>query len=327
MQDGHTYDTMENRAPRVAKREQEVEDIGRVLAHLLGETQNASEIVKKYLTQDLKKFKSINSKKISGLDKLPELLVDGGAHIDIGGSAVVLQVTNEKVTTVKYALKIPRPSLYKSLEAAHIAHHLSEKEFFHHAPLVHENIARLYGIGSMLITPDLGAPYMTQPILLEWIQNAKPLNSYLLKTELDYKDMVRLFIQCFVALDHLHTNKLIHWDIESDNFLISSDGIAKLTDIGNARSLQDDKRGLEALSTYDSLPPSLRAKVPAPTGSDYSSRRVRLTLPDDSWDCFWLDMWMLSRDLNELFGANDAWAARSRSSSVHWRYSQRHPSG
>ena len=308
MPEDHTDKIDKIRARRKTKKELEIQDIGCVLAGLLKEKQNPKALVKKYLTQDLQKFGGTTSKKLSDLRTLPKLCFVGGDAIKVGGSGIVFQVTNEKVPSVKYALKITRPSLYQDWDAAGKVHLLSQKEFIHHAPLVHENIARLYGVGSTYLEHVRGLPYKIEPILLEWVENAQPLNKYLLNTKVDYQDIINIIIQCFMGLNHLHLNNLIHWDIKSDNILINNLGVAKLVDIGNARSLQDKHRGLEALSTKDNLPPSLLESQPAATGSDNSSQRTIVTLPDSSglsWDCFWLDMWMLARDLNELFGADD----------------------
>ncbi len=72
---------------------------------------------------------------------------------------------------------------------------------------------------------------------MEWIDGATPLNKYLMRPDVSHWAILELLTQCFEALSYIHNESLIHWDIKSDNFLVGSNGVVKLTDIGNARYL------------------------------------------------------------------------------------------
>lgn len=250
--------------------------------------------------------------------------VKGGADVRVGGGGIVLRCTNKSQPTIEYALKIARPSLFKG-EPKWVKTNYRDtlEEIVKHAPLSHENVVRVVNWGQMAVKESPNTPDQVNldVIQMEWIEGACPLNRYLADERIAYPTIVELLIQCFAAIGYVHRRKLIHWDIKSDNLLVSSSGRIKLTDIGNARRSDDASRGDRVYSTRgnppegkgsDRLRPAKRRRHKT-DGSD-TSRRVEYHIPSRSWDCEWLDLWMLARELNRLFRADEGLFDRDRHS-------------
>ncbi|HEY6765721.1 MAG TPA: protein kinase [Candidatus Sulfotelmatobacter sp.] len=237
----------------------------------------------------------------------PKLEVDTepGGRVHIGGGGIVIQCANRSQPTIKYALKIPRPSLFQGKGArVQENYQAAIDEYLKHAPLSHENVARVFDWDRMLISDKKGRSIAHNVILMEWIDDATPLNKYLLRSKIDYRSVVSVLSQCFRALAYIHKKSLIHWDVKSDNFLVNGTGTVKLTDIGNARRSDDPLRGDKAYSTRGNVPEALLGGKAQSGQVIDSSRRLQVTLPTLEWDCPWLDLWMLARELNRLFDAS-----------------------
>jgi HD superfamily phosphohydrolase len=229
-------------------------------------------------------------------------------EIHIGGSGVVLQVVNPHAPNIRYGLKFLKPSFLDVPEHRDRLFTDSKKEFLRHVPLLHNNVARIFGTPEKPLMEQRpgGQPLSFEPILMEWIEGARPLSKTLF--QLFQKDhtlflerMIDIMIQCFSALTYIHNHDIIHWDIKSDNFLVDETNTAKLVDIGNARLLTDSDRGDIALTTRGNFPSGLDKFAVEQEGPLDSSKRTRIDLKRDlNWDCPWLDMWMLAREFMEF---------------------------
>src|ERR1700724_329736 len=114
---------------------------------------------------------------------------------------------------------------------------------------------------------------------MEGIDGATPLNTYLRRSESDFREVVGLLTQCFMALAYIHKKSLIHWDLKSDNLLINRSGTVKLMDIGNARRLDDPGRGDKAYSTRGNVPEEALGDAGPGGQAGDSSRGLQVTLP------------------------------------------------
>jgi HD superfamily phosphohydrolase len=282
------------------------DDLGIVLAALKRRSEDPdepSQLLDRYIGADLK-FKSHFQFDLASF----RLACEVGVNVKCGGSAIVLCCTNRAQPLVKYALKMPRPSNFNSQSATKdLAREFqrSKAEYVKHAPLSHKNIAQLFA--QERVNVHLADMLLSLPALLvEWVEGARELVEYLSEARLRWPEVVEILIQVFEALDHLHSKDLVHWDLKSENFLVNDTAVPKLLDIGNARNISKEKEK-SAFSTIWNIPPELKKRHP-PIGSALGgSRRTEIPLGNDtSWDCPWLDLWMLGRELNRLFRAEIA---------------------
>ena len=95
------------------------------------------------------------------------------------------------------------------------------------ASLSHPNIVSIYDVGQEDDLHYIVMEYVDGPNLNEIIQERAPLQP---------EEAVRIASQICDALDHAHSNQVIHRDIKPHNILIGKNGRVKVTDFGIARA-------------------------------------------------------------------------------------------
>jgi HD superfamily phosphohydrolase len=312
-----------NLALERARRDED--DIGRILGGLFDESSSdprrtfaqyvvESESGRAFGPELMKRKIDGASSNYHVLDLFP-FTIEAGFRIIPGGSAIVFEVGNPLLESLRYALKVQRPSIREELtqvqderKQLENAERKEQAEFVKHGPLSHVNIARVYTAGTVRVVQPTGDQSERDAILMEWVDEALPLNAYIVGK--DFGHVVDLITQSFDAVGYLHESDLIHWDLKSDNLLVDGKKkIVKLMDVGNARRRSSFRTGDFALSTLGHLPPDpaeWAEKLLRETGrSDVDSRRAKIPLPDGTWDSPWLDLWMLARELYELFAPDN----------------------
>ncbi|QDH19728.1 Stk1 family PASTA domain-containing Ser/Thr kinase [Saccharibacillus brassicae] len=96
------------------------------------------------------------------------------------------------------------------------------------ASLSHPNIVSIYDVGQEGETPYIVMEYIEGQDLDQVIKERAPL---------PVEEAVRFASQICDALDHAHTNQIIHRDIKPHNILIGRGGRVKVTDFGIARAV------------------------------------------------------------------------------------------
>ncbi len=96
------------------------------------------------------------------------------------------------------------------------------------ASLSHPNIVNVYDVGN-----DNDIYY----IVMEYV-DGKTLKKYIKENgRLNNEEIINISKQIALALDHAHSNHIVHRDIKPHNILITNDGRAKVTDFGIARAI------------------------------------------------------------------------------------------
>jgi len=140
--------------------------------------------------------------------------------------------------------------------------------------------------------------------LLEWIDGAQPLASYIYHEVSGVGRLIELIDQAFQGLGHVHEKGLIHWDLKSDNCLVGIAGRVKLVDIGNARDRMDSG------SVYVDAAPILTSRQNAPreliqlADAADDSRRIEVQLPAGrrTMDTPAIDLFMLGKTIARILG-------------------------
>lgn len=110
--------------------------------------------------------------------------------------------------------------------------------------LDHPNIVKVLGYGQ-----DEDLRYIVQ----EYVEGCTLSEMVHEKGALSWQEALPLMIQIALALEHAHRGGVIHRDIKPHNILITSDGIAKVTDFGIARAVDSNTITLTSGVTFGSV--------------------------------------------------------------------------
>ncbi|MHC4945135.1 MAG: tetratricopeptide repeat protein [Planctomycetota bacterium] len=110
------------------------------------------------------------------------------------------------------------------------------------ARLNHPHIAQVIEAGThekdkdSLTQTGAGVPY----IVMEFIEDARPITSHVHEKKLSIKERIELFLQVCQAVHHGHLRGVIHRDLKPSNILVNSQGRVKVIDFGVARATGRD---------------------------------------------------------------------------------------
>lgn len=148
-----------------------------------------------------------------------------------GGMGVIAKVVDTTLDNTTVALKL----LY--------THLLEDKQIFARfrnevvvaRQLAHPNIIHLYDFGQ----DEHGVAYISMEYfdgtsLSKIIHNEDG-------NQLDFPTIINILREIAIGMSHAHSIGIIHRDIKPDNVLVNSKGVVKLTDLGLARVLSDNK--------------------------------------------------------------------------------------
>ncbi|QKS71482.1 Stk1 family PASTA domain-containing Ser/Thr kinase [Paenalkalicoccus suaedae] len=96
--------------------------------------------------------------------------------------------------------------------------------------LSHPNVVSIYDVGE---EEDL------YYIVMEYVEGETLKDYVVANGSLSVDESIRILKQIASALSHAHANHIVHRDIKPQNILIGVDGIAKVTDFGIARAINE----------------------------------------------------------------------------------------
>jgi eukaryotic-like serine/threonine-protein kinase len=103
-----------------------------------------------------------------------------------------------------------------------------EQEFIAASRLRHPHIVRALDFGL-----HGGRPYL----VMEFVEGRNLTQHIVRQGRIPQREAVRILLQVADALQWAHQHQLIHRDVKSDNILLTTDGQAKLTDLGLSKDL------------------------------------------------------------------------------------------
>ena len=140
-----------------------------------------------------------------------------------GGMAVVYKA-KDRLLNRYVAIKILRPEFTQDEQFLESFKRESQAA----AGLQHPNIVSIY---------DVGRTGNINFIVMELV-DGRPLSDFIKENgHLDYKTTIDIAKQVASALAIAHKHQIIHRDVKPHNIMITSDGVAKLTDFGIARAV------------------------------------------------------------------------------------------
>src|SRR5271155_5833788 len=104
------------------------------------------------------------------------------------------------------------------------------------AQLSHPHIVTVIDAGEDEHQPGVGAPY----IVLEYVEGETLKDLIRREGPLEIPQAIAYAIEIARALGTAHEHQIVHRDVKPQNILISSEGSAKITDFGIARSLTEE---------------------------------------------------------------------------------------
>ena len=137
------------------------------------------------------------------------------------------------------------------------------------AGLSHPNIVNIYDCGNEHDIYYIVMEYVVGRSLKEVIEDNGPL---------DYRTAVRYAIGIASALKQAHDHAIVHCDVKSQNILIDTKGVAKITDFGIARAFGQPNSGADknVIGSVYYLSPEQAAGQPVTPQSDLYSLGVVL---------------------------------------------------
>lgn len=136
-----------------------------------------------------------------------------------------------------------------------------EREIKFHQNLNHPNIIKFYDY----IKKD---DEMKVYILLEYAENGDLFNFLNKRGALDERTACKYFVQTSLALNYIHSWKMIHRDVKPENILLDGQLNAKVCDFGWSAEYDENTRRQTVCGTYEYMAPEILFKKQQDTGID-----------------------------------------------------------
>jgi len=191
-----------------------------------------------------------------------------------GGMGLVYRVRH-RYWGQDLALKCPRPQYFQT--EAHKQNFVRECETWVNLGL-HPNVVTCYYVRLIDGIPGIFEEYVDGGSLAEWIDTGR---LYEMRQSEAVERVLDIAIQAAWGLHFAHQHGVVHQDVKPANVLLTSDGIAKITDFGVARARAAQPEATTAAPGVDLIVTS-GGLTPAYCSPEQASRR-RVSLKTDIW--------------------------------------------
>ncbi len=216
-----------------------------------------------------------------------------------GGNGIVFKVRNIPLKIYR-ALKFPRPLKLELIESV-------KSEIDNLNSLKHQNVINIYFLGEIKVKNYKNPlPYF----IMDFIEGGTCLDEYVLKkldeahgfTELDLltKWLANTLLDISRAINYIHLNSIIHFDIKPSNILIDQTGNPILTDLGFAKKKSDSNEPIIVGFTFYYAHPDL--KIEDFKMSD--KNRVRKKFTSRNFNEIW-DIYSFGKTILEILSLID----------------------
>jgi serine/threonine-protein kinase len=151
--------------------------------------------------------------------------------VGLGGVSSVYLARDNSLNGEEIVLKILSPDLANDPECFS----RFKNEVVLSRRLAHPHITRVFDFGKA--EPDMNY------YVLEYVDggNLWSLVQRSALSRLNFADTIKVLLEVALALDYAHRNGVLHRDVKPENILLTSDGVAKLSDFGAARVMRIEK--------------------------------------------------------------------------------------
>lgn len=219
-----------------------------------------------------------------------------------GGAGIVIELW-DRILEVPRALKIPRPIKDELLDSL-----TNEMVFLKN--INHENVINIYSLGEIDIKLEDIRSRKCPYFVMQYIENAVDLFSkfeHLIQEDKDGKNLngiltflVDTLISVAKAINYLHQNDIIHFDVKPSNILINQASKPVITDLGFAKKKNDSNKELLVGFTLFYAHPDLRMEY-----SKLSSKnRVKKEIAPKNFNKIW-DLYALGKSILEILALID----------------------
>jgi serine/threonine protein kinase len=208
-----------------------------------------------------------------------------------GGMGLVFRAYH-RAWDMELAIKSPRPEVFRT--------RLQKESFVFECEAwtrlgLHPNTVACYYVRTIDQIPRVFAEFIDGGNLQQWIETRKLYSG---SAELILERILDVAIQFAWGLDHAHRNRLVHQDVKPSNVMMTSTGVAKVTDFGLSRARQSLGEVTSQHTDARAILVSSGGSTPAYRSPEQAAHE-KLSLRTDLWS------WAVS--VLEMFNGDISW--------------------
>ncbi len=215
--------------------------------------------------------------------------------IGIGGSGIVLSLSDPSITGRSLALKFPRPVPGK----ISLLGEMLSKEISYLAQLRHPGIVRI--LHHDIINETAGQTALPF-YFMEYVEGQASKN-FINNDKTSQEQFISLISDTAQVINYLHNkfeHGIAHLDIKPDNIIIDSNNRPIIIDLGTCKRIQEDESGTIVACTLNYAHPKLAGYL---LKDPSDGNRAQGEINRDKIDPFW-DVWAFALTILEWMGYN-----------------------